>query len=43
MSCVRARVPYSARVLPYDVLVLNGGSSSGTTSLARALQDLLFP
>jgi chloramphenicol 3-O phosphotransferase len=30
-------------VLPHDVLVLNGGSSSGTTSLARALQDLLLP
>ncbi len=40
---MRARVPYPARVLPYDVLVLNGGSSSGTTSLARALQDLLLP
>ncbi len=34
---------YPARVLPYDVLVLNGGSSSGATSLARALQDLLLP
>ncbi|WP_431031849.1 chloramphenicol phosphotransferase CPT family protein [Streptomyces sp. P6-2-1] len=30
-------------MLPYDVLVLNGGSSSGTTSVARALQDLLLP
>lgn len=24
--------------MPYDVIVLNGGSSSGTTSVARALQ-----
>lgn len=28
---------------PLDVIVLNGGSSSGTTTVARALQDVLLP
>ncbi|MFI7099722.1 chloramphenicol phosphotransferase CPT [Streptomyces sp. NPDC050161] len=29
--------------MTFDVIVLNGGSSSGTSSLARALQDALLP